>query len=102
MPSPAKKFHFQEINWTISFLPQGNNGKYSNYLVSLSKENQPAIWCKLSEIMENAVVEQHYPHTVGYYKAYLEQPPKSNPDYLEIRRINFVEEFWLFLNRLDI
>ena len=57
---------------------------------------------KLNEILDNAEFEQNYPHTVGYYRESSGEGAKFNPEYLEIRRISNVEEFWLFLNAVDI
>lgn len=103
MPSQTKVFHFQEIEWTISFPPQGNKGKYCNYNVTLKRgPYQPETLVKLGDILENPDLEQHYPHTVGYYKTAHGEEENCKPIYLELRRIKTVEEFWLFLNSLDI
>ena len=52
--------------------------------------------------MENREFEKLYPHTVGFYKESSGEGTGFKPEYLEIRRISTVEEFWLFLNALDI
>ena len=57
---------------------------------------------RLEEILENPEFEKCYPHTVGYYKEFSGEGTEFKPEYLEIRRISTVEEFWLFLNALDI
>ena len=57
---------------------------------------------KLGEVLENPELEQHYPHTVGYYRESSGEGADFKPDYLEIRKIGTVEEFWLFLNALDM
>jgi hypothetical protein len=99
---PQKCFHFQEINWTITFPAEGNKGKYSNYTVTLNKGTQPEAIAKLGEILESPEIEQQYPHTVGYYKTAFTEHPTQPFQYLELRRIKTVEEFWLFLNCLDL
>ena len=103
MHSQTKVFHFQEIEWTISFPPQGNEGKYCNYNVTLKRGTyQPETPVKLGDILEHPDLEQHYPHTVGYYKTAYGEGENCKPIYLELRRIKTVEEFWHFLNSLDI
>ena len=57
---------------------------------------------KLGEVLENPEFEKRYPHTVGYYRESSGEGADFKPDYLEIRKIGTVEEFWLFLNALDI
>ena len=43
-----------------------------------------------------------YPHTVGFYKEFAGEGSEFKPEYLEIRKIETVEDFWQFLNALDI
>jgi hypothetical protein len=103
LQSHTKIFHFQEIDWTISFPPQGNEGKYCNYNVTLKKgTSQPETPAKLGEVLENPEFERNCPHTVGYYKMSSAEGENSKPAYLELRTIKTIEEFWLFLNSLDI
>ena len=106
MENETKKFHFMEIGWIVSFPRYGNKGKYCNYNVILTdrkrETGQLGKCVKLGEVLENPEFEQHYPHTVGYYKGYSGEGADFKPEYLEIRRISTVEEFWLFLNALDI
>jgi hypothetical protein len=95
-----------ELDWLIYFPKYGNKGKYLNYYVAFidrKKGNaQEAKLVKLSEIVESPEFENTYPHTVGFYKGDAGEGAKFKPEYLEIRKINSVEEFWLFLNSLDI
>jgi len=107
LESETKKFHFVEMDWIVYFPRCGNKGKYLNYIVMLvdrKKEfNYSRKLLKLEEVLENPEFEKHYPHTVGYYKeSPIKEDPKFKPEYLEIRRINTIEEFWRFLNALDI
>jgi hypothetical protein len=102
----TKKFHFMEIDWLVYF-PKGNNkGKYLNYSVMLIDRkkgaNQPERIVTVEEIVEKPEFEKQYPHTVGFYKKSSGEGAEFKPEYLEIRRISTVEEFWLFLNALDI
>ena len=102
----TKKFHFMEIDWLVYFPKYGNKGKYLNYSVMLIDRkkgaNQPGKLVKIEEIVENREFEKQYPHTVGFYKEFSGEGAEFKPEYLEIRRISTVEEFWLFLNAVDI
>lgn len=101
----TKKFHFMEIDWLVYFPKYGNKGKYLNYSVMLidrKKADQSGKLVKIEEIVENPEFEKQYPHTVGFYKEFSGEGAEFKPEYLEIRRISTVEEFWLFLNAVDI
>ena len=106
MENETKKFHFLEMDWIVHFPRCGNKGKYLSYNVVFidrkKEKNQPEQLVKLGEIVENRVFENSYPHTVGFYKASSGEGEAFEPEYLEIRKISNVEEFWLFLNALDI
>jgi len=95
-----------EIDWLVYFPIYGNKGKYLNYSVMLIDRkkgtSQAGKLVKLGEVLENPEFEKRYPHTVGYYKESSGEGADFKPDYLEIRKIGTVEEFWLFLNALDI
>jgi len=101
----TKKFYFHEINTIICFPNRGNQGKYCNYRVHLkSKETvkQAGKATILGEFLDSPAVDSNYPHTVGYYKESTGEGVSFQPEYLELRKISTVEEFWLFLNASDI
>jgi hypothetical protein len=106
LDSETKKFHFMEIDWLVCFPKCGNKGKYLTYDVTLTDRKkgakQPEKNVKIKEIVENPDFEKQYPHTIGFYKEFSGEGAEFKPEYLEIRRISTVEEFWLFLNALDI
>jgi hypothetical protein len=106
LENETKKFHFVEMDWIVHFPRCGNKGKYLSYNVVFidrkKEKNQPEQLVKLEEIVENRTFENSYPHTVGFYKASLGEGEAFKPEYLEIRKISNVEEFWLFLNAVDI
>jgi hypothetical protein len=106
LENATKKFHFVEMDWIVYFPKCGNKGKYLTYnVVFIDRKkgtNQPEQRVRLDEIVENREFENCYPHTVGFYKASSGEGEGFKPEYLEIRRIDNVEEFWLFLNALDI
>jgi hypothetical protein len=106
LENEAKKFHFMEIDLLVYFPRCGNKGKYLSYNVILIDRkkgtSQSGKQVRLEELVENREFEKLYPHTVGFYKESSGEGAEFKPEYLEIRRINNVEEFWLFLNALDI
>lgn len=69
-----------------------------------SKENasQPGESTALGEVLDTQEIDCNYPHTVGYYKDSTGQGASFKPEYLELRKICSVEEFWIFLNTYDI
>lgn len=106
MENEFKKFHFMELDWLVYFPKYGNKGKYINYNVLFtehSKESaKPKKYVTLREILENPKFDRCYPHTVGYFKESSRKGKRLNQEYLEIRRIHAIEDFWLFLNALDL
>jgi hypothetical protein len=94
-----------EMDWLVYFPKDGNKGKYLGYNVLL-RDRKKVITeperITLQEILETPEFENKYPHTIGYYKEASGEGTEFKPEYLEIRRINSIEEFWLFLNALDI
>ena len=101
-----KAFHFVEIGWFINFPLEGNAGKYADYKVVLVKDKPgeltPEKTLKLGEVLGCPEIDDHYPHTVGYYKVLWGDYPESKPAYLELREIRSVEEFWAFLNAANL
>ena len=95
-----------EMEWLVYFPKRGNKGKYLSYRVMRIDRKkgitQPEKYVKLEEVLENPEFEKRYPHTVGYYKEASGEGAEFKPEYLEIRKISNAEEFWLFLNALDI
>ena len=95
-----------EMDWLVYFPKDGNKGKYLGYTVLLIDRKKvaakPEKHITLEEIFETREFEERYPHTVGYYKETSGEGADFKPEYLEIRRISTVEDFWMFLNALDI
>ena len=102
MSFTTKNFHFQELNWIISFPQHGNQGKYVNYTVTVKKGAEPAQKERLGDVLESQEFEQKYPYTVSYYKSSSEKTLECPSEFLEIRGIKCMEDFWAFLNSLDI
>ena len=106
MESETKNFHFIEMDLIVYFPKSGNKGKYLGYNVLLLDRKKvaaaPHQHVTLRKILETPRFEKSYPHTVGYYKDSSGEGVEFTPEYLEIRKIKCIEDFWLFLNALDI
>ena len=92
------------MNLLIFFPSAGNEGrKYLYYSVefsNLNKSNERTKTC-LAEIVDSPEFEKNFPHTVGFFKGPLNKEERKSA-YLEIRFINSIEDFWKFLNDLNI
>jgi len=93
------------MDWLISFPDSGNEGrKYLYYSVAFKdrkKGNAMSQTC-LMDIVDAVEFEKNYPHTVGFFRASIDHDTDFNCNYLEIRVIRCIEEFWKFLNDLNI
>jgi hypothetical protein len=99
-----KNFHFQEMDWVISFPQTGNRGRkylYYNVLFSNRKTGKIQDQVCLVDILEKPEFENSFPHTVGFFKEN-NINSSSGIDYMEIRIVRSIEEFWKFLNDLDL
>lgn len=99
-----KSFHFQEMDWVISFPNGGNKGrKYLYYSVSfLDRKKSGYEQVCLYQIVDKPEFEAKFPYTVGYFRGKADERNDFKSTYLEIRVLNCIEEFWKFLNDLDI
>jgi hypothetical protein len=100
-----KSFYFQEMDWLICFPNAGNEGrKYLFYSIKFidrkKKHMKPQII--LADIVDSQMFENGFPHTVGFFKEPIDKEMNSPTNFLEIRIIRCIEEFWKFLNDLDI
>ena len=98
-----KKFCFQELNWIITFPNSGNDGKkYQDYSVFVSNLKKSADGCVCLVDLVESPEFQSFPHTVGFFKSETAKSSNVESDYLELRIIRCVEEFWKFLNDLNL
>lgn len=100
-----KSFHFQEIDWLISFPTSGNEGrKYLYYSVVFidRKKGKAETPVSLVDVVDVAAFEKNFPHTVGFFREPIDKVANCGFDYLELRIITSIEEFWKFLNDLNI
>ena len=104
MERKAKSFYFQEMDWLISFPDSGNEGrKYLYYSVLFKdRKNGKESQVSLMDIVDLEEFEKNYPHTVGFFRERIDKDTDFSFTYLEIRVIRCIEEFWKFLNDLDI
>jgi hypothetical protein len=99
-----KRFHFQEPDMIINFPKQGNEcKKYLYYSVELTdlKKNETA-QMTLMEIVDRIEFEDNFPYTVGFFKDAIDEKNYLKKGYLEIRIVRSLEDFWKFLNDLNI
>ena len=105
MENNRRIFHFQELDWLVSFPASGNQGrKYLYYSVEFTdrKAGKAKNKACVADIAENPGFENGYPHTVGFFKGRGDEIEKSGFCYLELRIIRSIEDFWKFLNDLDL
>lgn len=93
------------MDWLICFPSTGNEGrKYLYYSVTfkdLKKGSANSQVC-LTDLVDAIEFEKNYPHTVGFFRETIDKGTNSCFSYLEIRVIRSIEEFWKFLNDLNI
>ncbi|MEM2970101.1 MAG: hypothetical protein QXR63_04115 [Candidatus Bathyarchaeia archaeon] len=103
----SSKFHFQEIDWVIYFPRVGNEGRdYPKYGVAYRDRKigltQPGIRINLEEVVKKPEIQENFPHTVGYFLHSSGKGKNWLPNYLEVRKIANLNEFYKFLKDLHI
>jgi hypothetical protein len=105
METKSKKFYFQELDWLISFPNTGNEGrKYLFYSVQFidRRNKQSPLSAVLVDVVDSPIFENGFPHTVGFFRESVDQEGNFEANYLELRVISCLEEFWKFLNDLNL
>jgi hypothetical protein len=99
-----KVFHFQELDWLLYFPSDGNKGRYCGYTVRLKERRKRDSdgRVRLGDVVERRELEEHYPHTVGFFKSSGDEGTDCTPQYMELRIIHNIDDFWLFLNALNL
>jgi hypothetical protein len=105
METMSKKFYFQEMDWIITFPSSGNEGrKYLFYSVQFvdrnRKQNKPSVI--LVDIVDSPMFENGYPHTVGFFRCPVDSEGNFEGTFLELRIVRCIEDFWKFLNDLNL
>ena len=105
METKCENFYFQEMGWLIRFPNAGNEGReYSYYSISFAdlRNKQARTKIVLADIVDSQMFENGFPHTIGFFKELISNEMNFPVNFLEIRIIRCIEEFWKFLNDLDI
>jgi hypothetical protein len=104
MENSSKKFYFQEMDWIITFPNSGNEGrKYLFYSAHfIDRKNKRNMNVLVADILDNPMFENGCPHTVGFFKGPVDEDGNFEKNFLELRIIRCIEEFWKFLNDLNI
>jgi hypothetical protein len=101
----TKCFHFHELDWLISFPLSGNEvRKYLYYSVFFKdrKNGNVSSQVSLIDLVDAIEFEKNYPHTVGFFRGSIDVDKDLCSNYFEIRVIRSIEDFWKFLNDLNI
>ncbi len=99
-----KSFYFQEMDWIICFPNEGNESrKYLFYSVQfIDRKNKQNKHVLLADILDSPMFENGYPHTVGFFRSPVDAEGNFEGNFLELRNVKCIEEFWKFLNDLNI
>jgi len=104
MENNSKKFYFQEMDWIITFPDSGNEGRkylfYSTHFID--RKNKQKRKTLVADIIDSPMFENGCPHTVGFFKGPVDKDGNFEKNFLELRIIRCIEEFWKFLNDLNI
>ena len=93
------------MDWIVSFPNKGNEGKkYCFYSVEFidrrNKKNN--LYTVLADVVDSSMFENGFPHTIGFFKDSVDKEGNFEANYLELRIIRCLEEFWKFLNDLNL
>ena len=56
----------------------------------------------IADIVDSPMFENGYPHTVGFFRGPVDEEGNFEVNFLELRIIRCIEDFWKFLNDLNI
>ncbi len=104
METNTKKFYLQEMDWIVSFPCSGNEGrKYLFYSVHfIDRKNKQSKDVLIADIVDSPMFENGYPHTIGFFKNPVNSEFNFDCNFLELRIVRCIEEFWKFLNDLNL
>ena len=75
---------------------------YYSVLFTNLKTKQARSEIILADIVDSKMFENGFPHTIGFFKQLINDETNFPETFLEIRIIRCIEEFWKFLNDLNI
>ena len=92
------------MDWIISFPNTGNEEKkYLFYSVHfIDRKNKLNKHTLVADIVDNPMFENWCPHTVGFFRGPVDDEGNFEKNFLELRTVRCIEEFWKFLNDLNI
>jgi hypothetical protein len=104
---PSFKFHFQEIDWVIYLPGHGNEGRdYEKYGVAYRDRrrgrSQTGRRVSLKDALSKSEIRGKYPHTVGFFLASSGKGSSWRPDYLRVKKVRRIKEFYDFLKELSL
>lgn len=85
----------------------GNEGRvYEKYGVAYRDRrrgrSQPGRRVSLKDALSKSEIKKKYPHTVGFFLASSGKGSSWKPDYLRIKRVRKIKEFYDFLRELGL
>ena len=70
--------------------------------LSTEETNRANTNAVLADIVDSPMFENGYPHTVGFFRDSVDKEGNFEANFLELRIVRCIEEFWKFLNDLNI
>jgi hypothetical protein len=56
----------------------------------------------LADVVDSPMFENGFPHTVGFFRDSVDKEGNFEANYLELRIIRCLDDFWKFLNDLNL
>ncbi len=100
----SKDSIFKKWTGLFPFLTTGNEGrKYLFYSVHfIDRKNKRNKHTLVADIVDNPMFENGCPHTVGFFRGQVDEGGNFEKNFLELRIVRCIEDFWKFLNDLNI
>jgi hypothetical protein len=100
------KFHFTEIDWFIYFPATGNQGrdirKYGvAYRERIQSTTQQGPRINLEDVLVLPIIQNGYPHTVGFFQVSTGKGNNWLPNYIETRLIQNEEELLMWFLEIE-
>jgi len=68
----------------------------------VDRKNKRANQVILADIVDAPMFENGYPYTVGFFRGPVDNEGNFNANFLELRVVRCIEDFWKFLNDLNL
>ncbi len=98
----STKVHLQEIDWILYFPTNGNEGReFLRYGVAYRDRvrglSQPGTRIGLEDVLEEPMIKEQYPHTVGLYVESSGRGRTFKPVYRSMRTVHSQSELFVWL-----